>query len=500
MLSSRLFRLSGLSRLSLRRFVLLLVAICCWPAIAAADEARVIAALAKPVDVDFQNTPLRDVVEFLGTQAGVPIALDVHELERAEIPPDVPVTRRLKQHPLRSTLAILLRPLGLSFVPRDDHVLVTTLEGERGLLRLRVISVETWLRPADEDSDLLQRELIEYLYLAGFPEPGWKRDGGVGSLRLTAGGALALSTTWRTHGQIDALLRALRSSSDATAVPPGDFRPTVIPVAPADPRISKLLDEPLDVEFENTSWADVQRFFEARCRMPVLFPDNEAAPAAVTFRSRGRSLRRTLDELARAASLEWTLADDALYFTELPEGEVEQRLSIRLYCIADLAPGDDREAVRDALDELQELILAMTGDPGPGWIDGGGSGVVLPLSLVKTLAVRTTEDVHRQIEELLTGLRRERLARPAAAPAKKPLVTRRYSVVTQAGTDEAKLRKRVAWIQATIAPESWGHNGCRLQIVEDEVIVTHRSDVHRRIERLMPSFGSAAWYRASGVF
>lgn len=91
-----------------------------------AANARIHDALETPVAMTFPDpTPLRDVLRYVTlatstpTYAGIPIYLDPIELQEAEATPTSPVTIDLVNTPLRESLRICLKPLGLDYEIRD---------------------------------------------------------------------------------------------------------------------------------------------------------------------------------------------------------------------------------------------------------------------------------------------------------------------------------------------------------------------------------------------
>ncbi|HEX4129628.1 MAG TPA: hypothetical protein VHZ24_06265 [Pirellulales bacterium] len=91
-------------------------------------EVKIIKALAEPTELEFIETPLQDVVEYLKTRHNIEIQLDKKALEEAALPPDTPVTRNLKGITLRSALRLMLRelPAELTYIIRDEVLLITS--------------------------------------------------------------------------------------------------------------------------------------------------------------------------------------------------------------------------------------------------------------------------------------------------------------------------------------------------------------------------------------
>jgi hypothetical protein len=91
-------------------------------------EARIREQLAEPTTMDFIETPLEQVVDYLKDLHGIEIQLDTKALEEAGVGSDVPVTRTLKGISLRSGLRLMLGAMDLTYVIKDEVLLITTTE------------------------------------------------------------------------------------------------------------------------------------------------------------------------------------------------------------------------------------------------------------------------------------------------------------------------------------------------------------------------------------
>ena len=89
-------------------------------------EQRITATLDLQTEISFFDTPLTDVITFLGDFHNIPIIIDNEDLTNAAIPADSPVTRTLTGVKLSSALKIILDPLKLSYVIEDDVLKVIT--------------------------------------------------------------------------------------------------------------------------------------------------------------------------------------------------------------------------------------------------------------------------------------------------------------------------------------------------------------------------------------
>lgn len=85
-------------------------------------------ALAKPIDLEFSDTPLKEVAKVIAEKAKINVLLATKKLEDAAIDLDTPVTTSLRGISLRSALKLLLSDLGLTYVIRDECLLISTPE------------------------------------------------------------------------------------------------------------------------------------------------------------------------------------------------------------------------------------------------------------------------------------------------------------------------------------------------------------------------------------
>lgn len=89
-------------------------------------EAKIRKALTDMTDVEFVETPLGDVVEYLKDRHNIEIQLDVKALDEIGAGSETPVTIQLKGISLRSALRLLLRQLDLVYTIQDEVLLITT--------------------------------------------------------------------------------------------------------------------------------------------------------------------------------------------------------------------------------------------------------------------------------------------------------------------------------------------------------------------------------------
>jgi hypothetical protein len=110
------------------------------------SERKIRTALKKKVVCDFEKIPLAEAVGYLKNFVGVEIQLDLKALGDAGVESDTPITFRVKDVSLKSALNLMLRPLDLTYVYKDEVLLITTPEQVEQYLKVKVYDVRDLLR------------------------------------------------------------------------------------------------------------------------------------------------------------------------------------------------------------------------------------------------------------------------------------------------------------------------------------------------------------------
>ena len=130
-------------------------------------EAKIRAALEQPTTMDFADIPLLDAINFLRDQHGIEIQLDTKALEEAGVGSDTPVTRSLKGISLRSALHLLLASFDLTYMVRDEVLLITTEQAASRRIELRMYDVSDLVEEDDDDGVEELAELLQSLLAPG---------------------------------------------------------------------------------------------------------------------------------------------------------------------------------------------------------------------------------------------------------------------------------------------------------------------------------------------
>ncbi|HEX5445759.1 MAG TPA: hypothetical protein VFW87_18175, partial [Pirellulales bacterium] len=195
-----------------------------WPQEAEPRPAGAVAdieqALDQSVEFAFEEAPLRNVADKLKAQYGIDVQLDMRALEDAGVGSDTPITRQLKNVSLREALKLLLGEFELTYVIRNEVLLITSKTEAGNMLITKVYPVFDLVVCSGDEGH--ERSPLNYGPLKSLVQSivaptSWGDVGGPGALEeFPIAGALVISQTMEVHEEIAQQLRALR----AAATPP----------------------------------------------------------------------------------------------------------------------------------------------------------------------------------------------------------------------------------------------------------------------------------------
>jgi hypothetical protein len=184
------------------------------------NVARIEAALASPTELNFTESPLQEVVDYLKEQHGIEIKIDNMGLQDVGIDASSPVTVSLKGVTLRSALNIMLRELSLTWIIEDEVLMITTPEEADMRLETKVYDVAD-LVVCRDDHDRLWEDydaLVEIITSTIKPTT-WSETGGPGDIKGSSLGTakvLVVSQTRYMHEEIAGLLKNIREIAKKT--------------------------------------------------------------------------------------------------------------------------------------------------------------------------------------------------------------------------------------------------------------------------------------------
>jgi type II secretory pathway component GspD/PulD (secretin) len=106
--------------------------------------------LSTPVTLNFTDAPLKTVIEDIRAFQGMNIFVDENALSGNGISLDRPVTVKLDQVSLKSALALLLRPMHLTAIIKDEVLQITTEDNAKGGLVTSIYQVADLVIPVQD--------------------------------------------------------------------------------------------------------------------------------------------------------------------------------------------------------------------------------------------------------------------------------------------------------------------------------------------------------------
>lgn len=94
-------------------------------------DVKIAKALQTPTNLEFINTPLRDVVKYLQDLHDLKIQIDSKALETTKISVDAPITKKSESVPFGKALGEILAPLKLDYIVKDHVLTITTAEAAK---------------------------------------------------------------------------------------------------------------------------------------------------------------------------------------------------------------------------------------------------------------------------------------------------------------------------------------------------------------------------------
>ena len=171
------------------------------------------ALLRKPTTMEFIETPLKDVCEYLCDLHHIELALDRKALDDAGVALDTPVTMNVRDLPLDSSLNVLLAPLGLTSTIHNDVLWITTSEATDCLLLARRYNVEDLVEFRDKEGVWEDHNSLIEAITSTISPTTWDTVGGPGSItiqRLGVARVLFVTATYRIQCEVTRLLDDVR--------------------------------------------------------------------------------------------------------------------------------------------------------------------------------------------------------------------------------------------------------------------------------------------------
>ncbi|MBC7816108.1 MAG: hypothetical protein IAG10_04335 [Planctomycetaceae bacterium] len=183
------------------------------PPPASDEERRIADQLRTKITLNFENVPLKEVLSHLAKDRDLNIVLDSAGLEDESLKPTVPVSISLAQVQTSTALRLLLEPLQLDYVVKNEVVQVTSRQRAAGELVVATYPVGNllWRKDQhgqpDEQSDL--SDLCD-LVMSMVEPNSWENVGGPATVRGNLPTrSLVIRQTRTNHARIRELLETL---------------------------------------------------------------------------------------------------------------------------------------------------------------------------------------------------------------------------------------------------------------------------------------------------
>jgi hypothetical protein len=185
-------------------------------------RAKIQAALDSETSFEFTELPLTDVVRYLSEKHGIEIQLDTKVMEEASIDIDTPVTRSLKGITLRSALRLMLGPLDLAYVIKDEMLLITTTKAAESEKMVRIYPVGDLIAPDAADKQGLEVAALIKIVEGSVEPKSWRGNGDTDIQPWASGQALVIRQASAAHEEIELLLAGLRRAQKVVSLRRGN--------------------------------------------------------------------------------------------------------------------------------------------------------------------------------------------------------------------------------------------------------------------------------------
>lgn len=377
-------------------------------------EAAIARALTKPLDVEYFETPLSDVAEHLADTLKVPVLIHRKALDEVNIRHDTPVTFRLPGTSGRSALSLMLGQLDLTWIIKDEVLLITTHQYADQNLEVRVYEVADLVTAAPDavDFNSLEDSITECIRPST-----WDHAGGPGSVsRFYLGGikAIVVAQTCGVHEEIDLLLADLRKLRNKDK---GELTERPSPDAAKARKwrdaMHAALAKPLSIELTKEPLNEAIAVLRKKTGLPIVIDlgelDSANVPSDTLVLARivNAPLQSALKDILGPVKLDWCVTCESLVITS-PEAAA-RCLDVRVYDVTERIQKDDAgdPDFESLIDEITAGVASGTwgtrdNNKGPGTVSRfGGAGLC-------ALVVSQTWRVHDEVAAFLKKPRKQK--------------------------------------------------------------------------------------------
>ena len=165
--------------------------------------------MAVVLDIDFQDMPLKDILDNFRKTYGMNVIIDKPALNDAGLSLDGSITLSLDKVPLKTALKHILHDVSLTYRIEDD-ILIVSPQQENNLLT-EIYAVEELVMHQGDDKTQ-EVALIRIITSTVMPKT-WQTIGGAATIEFfPVGNSLVVNQTEEGHERIKALLEKLRAA------------------------------------------------------------------------------------------------------------------------------------------------------------------------------------------------------------------------------------------------------------------------------------------------
>ena len=395
------------------------------------------------IDAVFSNTPLRQVLDSLGSKLDVQFYLDERALTEVGLDSNTAIDFNLKNVKAELALELMLKQIQLVWFAQNELVHVTTREVAANELEVRIYRCRDFLeieshppgqRAMDggmSDGAMIRNEfrnrhrtlndLVKLIPRVIYPM-SWDDLGGTGNIGTLPDGILVISQTRRVHAEVQQLLQTIRMLRKRV---PNGVNIHAYPISDTEQKLQQqidalFIDAPLSEILESLgSKLDVQFYIDERSLLEVGMDRN--TPVSLDLKNVKAEL--AFEMMMKQIGLVCFVYHDLVRVTT-PEA-AENELVLRVYSCEDFLEPTDRTPRRRQNNQTQPKLWgggldtsALYRNKGLGnligviqtniaqdsWEVVGGAGVIE--NFYEMLVVAQIPSIHREVETLLTGLRK----------------------------------------------------------------------------------------------
>ncbi|MBL8851383.1 MAG: hypothetical protein JNG89_16995 [Planctomycetaceae bacterium] len=381
----------------------------------------------KPVDGEFVDTPLTEVLSYFSQMLGVNMMLDNRALSEVGLTGEELITVSVHQTPAYAALNQVFHNVGgteLAWVTADEVIKVTTKEAVDNLLNTRYHNVRDLL-----DAGYTHEQLANLI--AQLTAGPWEKTDGLGGVVSDFGDLLIVRNSERSLAEAECVLAGLRSPSRVRWIGEPEMHA----------RLYAALDEKTDIDLSDASLRDAVAYLSEQHHIPMGIDvaaladegmtGDETISLVVNGIRLGSALRLMLE--SGGTPLDILVRDGVMWVTT--QEVAQNELDVVIYNVEDIT-GDDQEQ----MGRLQRVIADQTEGPWES-VDGlGGVMITLrPDSFACSQSARGQDEVAAVLEVVRNSLQQSGGDRKYLTAGPVKLESRFYRMDAETAEDMARL-------------------------------------------------------------